>query len=216
TIMIGNQVETENAINNFLRSTTVKSLSLATSLTVAILGMGFNKAVEAMTFNLTPLDFGDGFKASGTITTDGTIGALTGDNLASWNVNVTDGIDGSGFTFTETNSDANPFQAVSTDGNQLNVAFPNGILQFESLAGGDFPNYFITLARSNRGANLAGYGNGIDRFRKTISLSTDSSTYVAGVIAPDATEVPEPITILGSLTALGFGAVLKRQKSKNN
>ncbi|MEM1168336.1 MAG: PEP-CTERM sorting domain-containing protein [Cyanobacteria bacterium P01_H01_bin.35] len=184
--------------------------------------MGFNKVAQAATFNITPLDFGDGFVATGTITTDDTIGALTADNLTSWNIMVTDGIGASGFTFTETNSKLIPnSQGISTDGNQLNVAFPNGVLQFDSLTRNRnpiFPDYSISLARFDLGRNLAAYGNSIDAF-SLFSLSidglADSSTYVAGELAstlPPTATTPEPTTLFALAMVGGSLLLTKRVK----
>ncbi len=67
--MMNNQVYKKNAIKNFLRSTTVKSFSLATSLTLTILGMGtFNQAAQAATFFITSGGGTNETFASGTIT----------------------------------------------------------------------------------------------------------------------------------------------------
>ena len=43
-------------------------------------------APAATTFNIVPLDLGDGYRVSGTLTTDGTIGALAPANFTAWNI----------------------------------------------------------------------------------------------------------------------------------
>ncbi|MGD1806317.1 PEP-CTERM sorting domain-containing protein [Dapis sp. BLCC M126] len=179
--------------------------------------MGFNKVAQAATFNITPLDFGDGFVATGTITTDDTIGALTADNLTSWNIMVTDGIGASGFTFTETNSRLiGNSKGISTDGNQLNVAFPNGVLQFNSLTGNPaFADYTITLARFDLGRNSASYSNSIDFVNPSIDGLADSATYVAGELAstlPPTATTPEPTTLFALAMVGGSLLLTKRVK----
>jgi hypothetical protein len=46
-------------------------------------------AGAATTFNVSPLDLGDGYTVSGTVTTDGATGALVRADLTAWNLRVT-------------------------------------------------------------------------------------------------------------------------------
>ncbi len=41
-------------------------------------------------------------------------------------------------------------------------------------------------------------------------------TFTSGISSPNAQDVPEPLTILGSLTALGLGALFKQKILNQN
>ncbi|MFP5274880.1 PEP-CTERM sorting domain-containing protein [Coleofasciculus sp.] len=66
---------------------------------------------------------------------------------------------------------------------------------------------------------LAAIGNGSLRFGthvQGIGSAGGSDSFVNAVPVTDPEAVPEPLTILGSATALGIGGLLKRQQSKKN
>lgn len=50
---------------------------------------------------------------------------------------------------------------------------------------------------------------------QNVGLKGDGSLKLTGTEKPPTEEVPEPLTILGSAAALGFGSVLKKQADKN-
>jgi len=120
------------------------------------------------------------------------------------------------------------------------VASGTGGTFLTSSAFGNFPGFGNPLACATSGNNCAGGGGGgitvgatdtftldIDgSFNETVTLSdfglqvqsdlnvNPNSFQLAGT--PSAKPVPEPLTILGSATALGIGGLLKREQSKKN
>ena len=182
-------------------------------LFATISALSAHSAAQAAVFDIISLDYGDGFIASGTITTDNTIGSLTLANLTNWDITVTDGVGGSGFNFTETNSFPQVVSGLSTDGTQLTVPFPNGILQFASNQETDGDRDFIvSLARFDLGRNLAAYTNLIDGVFPEISPLASSSPYVIGELA-ETTTTPEPGSVV-ALLGLGLGFVAAKSKKQ--
>ncbi|CCQ48999.1 PEP-CTERM sorting domain-containing protein [Crocosphaera watsonii WH 8501] len=177
----------------------------------AISALSANYAAQAAVFNINSLDFGDGFVASGTITTDDTIGSLTSANLTNWDITVTDGVGGSGFNFTETNSGAF-IQGLSTDGTQLTVLFPNGVLQFQTPVNPFLSDFVLSLARFDFGRNRAAYINRIDVIDVDIDPLASSSPYIIGELA-ETTTTPEPGSIF-ALLGLGLGFVAAKGKKQ--
>ena len=165
-----------------------------------------------ITYQITSLDFGEGYSASGRITTDGTIGPLDTSNLVSWNISVIDAnIGEDDHVFTKSNSHwyAKKF---STDNVNLNVDFPDGVLQVQSNqtqptddqdCGTHITCHSLSLARFDFNRNYAYYSNNIDGFSAKIEDIGSSPSYIAATI-------PEPATL--SLFILGALLFLPRHR----
>jgi hypothetical protein len=83
-------------------------------------------------------------------------------------------------------------------------------LNFNLVGGQDFDDVLgaITGGQLKFGAHIRSIG---------VADGSDSYVNTPNMITPPPTEpVPEPLTILGSATALGIGGLLKRQQSKKN
>src|SRR5579884_666428 len=77
------------------------------------------------TYSLGAIPLSNGWRVSGTITTDGRVGPLTASNIVDWNLKVVQTTD---FTWTQRNSNDLNISGVSSDGNKLYVATsPDGI-----------------------------------------------------------------------------------------
>jgi hypothetical protein len=163
-------------------------------------------------FNIRPLDLGDGLFLRGTITTDGTVGSLTGNNLLDWNLNVSES---STRTFTEKNSRVLAAEGVQSDENKITVTNPDGSLAF-GLPGipGRLDPTIVQLADftdpTNNPGGQAFYLTpfGLEGTLTPLSFASD---YVVARLASNST-VPEPSTTLGLVTLglLGIGSAIKR------
>lgn len=145
-------------------------------------------------FDLVPLDFGDGLTMTGSITTDGTIGALTGDNLLDWKIAIRE-VSSFG-VFNESNSRVFAADGVSTDGQSIFVTNPDGAWAFARWPVG--PDITLIQLADFTDANAPG---GQSLFTNPFTyevltpLSNDPS-YIAATL-----RVPEPNALL--LAALG-------------
>jgi hypothetical protein len=144
-----------------------------------------------------------GLTASGTIQTDGTIGALTTSNFIAWSITVTDGVTSDTFTQANTYFFDFAFDNISATATSLEVS-PNfgqinlvygtflGVLYFNNNPALNSTTMWI--GDPIRGTLVKCFGN-----------STGCSTYdghtLATVVGP--TPVPEPTT----LVMLGTGLV---------
>jgi hypothetical protein len=96
----------------------MKKLSL---LTFAVLLLFISITASAQTssvFNLRPIALSNGWRVSGTITTDGTVGTLAAGNIVDWNLQVVQTTD---FLWTQRNSSNLNISGVSTDGQKMLV-----------------------------------------------------------------------------------------------
>ncbi len=127
----------------------------------------------------------------------------------------------------------NPTASTSTDvyrnllDNPLALIFgDDGTTQADSFSSGDF--FFLRADNDNTPVRLpAGYSGGSLSGTMTFSgedfdsLGINPGTYTSGfnsgadTITYQFQEVPEPITILGTMTALGFGTLMKKRKKQN-
>jgi hypothetical protein len=96
-------------------------------LTAALLAAGPRPAAAGL-YQLTPLDLGSGVSVTGTVATDGTIGALSAGNFTAWNITVTlTTVD----LFNSSNSrDIFSALTVTADGRAITVANPDGSWAF--------------------------------------------------------------------------------------
>lgn len=98
------------------------------AVTAALGAVNFGAGnADAATISIRPIDFGGGQTLTGTVTTDGTVGALTGANFTDWNLVLTQVTT---TTFTKANSRALQSDSVSVSGGQMSVANPDGALSF--------------------------------------------------------------------------------------
>jgi hypothetical protein len=144
--------------------------SIAVACVAAFLGLTTVAVVPTQAntmFNLTPVDLGGGFSFFGTLTTDGTVGNLTGANITDWNItfrSVTD------YVFDKQNT-VNYSVGVSSDGASLTVpTSPDGIDDGGSLFFRS-PNPFadvgaqvadFTQSSGNGGQAMYMYGGAFD------------------------------------------------------
>lgn len=126
--------------------------SPAPAALIASLMIGAAGAANATVFQLTPMDFGDGYALTGTIRTDGATGALSAADIVAWNLKVTAITD---IVYTPANT-INVSSNVTSTGSQLLVpTFVNGSSDGGSLAfrGG---HYFQVQVADFTGANTHG------------------------------------------------------------
>jgi len=77
-----------------------------------------------------------------------------------------------------------------------------------------YVNFFTTETSSIRKVVFSNaVSTGFESDNHSVATSYNS---VRGAGVPEGTAVPEPLTILGAATAVGFGVVFKRHASKNN
>jgi len=95
-------------------------LSILIVLTLAI-----SASAAQTVFNLRPINLTNGWRVTGTITTDGTTGVLAPANILSWDLKVVQTTD---MVWTDKDSTALNISGVSTDGNKIFVnTSPDGI-----------------------------------------------------------------------------------------
>ncbi len=114
-------------------------------------------------FNLKTMNLSNGWKVTGTITTDGTVGPLSAANILSWNFKVVQTAD---MVWTEKDSNDLNISGVSTDGSKILVnTSPDGFADGGTLyfsrggAGGTIPTSAIIGDFTQMSGNM-GYGLG--------------------------------------------------------
>jgi len=101
-------------------------------ITALILCSALAYAQKPVTYKLVSVPMSNGWRLSGTITTDGTLGPLAAKNFVDWNLQVVQTTD---FTWTEKDSNNLNISGVSSDGKKIYVATsPDGIQDGGSLA----------------------------------------------------------------------------------
>lgn len=140
----------------------MKVVRLITIFALLALSIAGNAAAQVV-FNLRPINLTNGWRLSGTITTDGTIGALTPTNILDWNLKVVQTTD---MVWTEKDSNDLNISGVSTDGKKIHVATsPDGIQDGGTLyfsrggSGGRIPTSAVLADFTQLSVNL-GYGPG--------------------------------------------------------
>jgi hypothetical protein len=195
-----------------MRSTT-KWIVLAAAMLV-LSGSGQARADLVYYLNNTPA-YQNGWSLSGSITTDGTIGAITTANVESWTWTITQ--NGASYTY----SDASPFydfvvgnyvEATSTQILLLVPPVDSDPAAYLQLRSGDYYQGIPTLSWLIPPDDVLWYGNGgnTDRFWAYVgSIAPDTSWVIA-----TAQSVPEPSSFvyfgIGGLTCLGYARSIWR------
>jgi hypothetical protein len=92
---------------------------------LVVLALSMAASAAPIVFNLRPINLTNGWRVTGTITTDGTTGVLAAVNILSWDLKVVQTTD---MVWTEKDSNALNISRVSTDGNKMFVnTSPDGI-----------------------------------------------------------------------------------------
>lgn len=189
--------------------TSLHTLLVAVSL--AALAGTTTRAAD-LTFRIAPIDLGDGYSIGGSITTDGTIGNLTGANITRWNVAVESSTNLA--TYTHLNTHANlslvsatstdlRIQTFSTDGftDGGSLAFRSGLVNQATLA--DF------TSASNPGGEARYVTGGGIAFDSIDLNQPDGTSYLAANSTDGATysivplNFPNNVTMTGSITTNG-------------
>jgi hypothetical protein len=174
----------------------------ATALLLGLVMLGLATGARALTYQITPVNLAaSGITFTGTLTTDGTLGALTEVNLVDWNVAVSGPI---AFTITPANSQLfdTVFRGVSASADEIRVAFPDGVFQFDLIAPftttvaacGDCEESGVQLFRSDFGRNIQGFSlrdfdDGdpvLEDFQGPVVTGAETS-YLAAVVVPEPT-----------------------------
>lgn len=182
--------------------------------------------VEALTYQITPVNLvASGVSFTGTVTTDGTIGALTPANMVDWNILVSGPIV---FTITPANSELNDtvFRNVTASADDIQVAFPDGNFQFNLDAPftttvptcsncdeGGVQLFRSDLGRNAQGFSLQDFTDNDPSFSDFQGpVVTDGATfYLAGTI------IPEPTTgLLLGVGLAGLGVALRRSRRERS
>lgn len=164
---------------------------------------------EMNVFDLVPLDFGDGLTMTGSITTDGTIGALTGDNLLDWRIVIRE-VSSFG-VFNESNSRVFTADGVSTDGQSIFVANPDGGWAFSRWPVG--PDITLIQLADFTDANAPG-GQALFTNPFTYEVLTPLSydpSYIAATL-----RVPEPDALLLAAIGAAFAVVSHSRRTSPN
>lgn len=201
---------------------TESGLSKAALLLCAMAVVALASGAQALTYQITPVNLAaSGASFTGTITTDGTLGALTPANLVDWSVVVAGPV---AFTITPANSELNDtvFAMVSASSAEVRVAFPDGNFQFNLIDPfttlpecSDCREGVVQLFRSDFGRNVQGLSLRdlvdsdplIEDFQDPV-VTGDATFYVA------ATLVPEPrLALLLAAGLIGLRFVARRAKA---
>lgn len=189
-------------------------------------------AQTSVVFNLAPMVLSNGWRVTGTITTDGTAGTLTAANILDWNFKVVQTTD---FTWTEKDSNDLNISGVTTDGNKIFVATsPDGVLDGGTLyvgrggSGGRIPTNAVMADFTQLGVNL-GYVGGIAGWQDELgglnyvglnqrnnskyraALAVAGQPNVFRIMVPTLSSSPLLMTMFGTITTDGtIGALLPK------
>ena len=187
-------------------------------------------AQTSTTLSLKPILLTNGWKVTGTITTDGTVGALTAVNILDWNLKVVQTTD---LSWTEKDSNDLNISGVTSDGTRIFVkTSPDGVLDggtlFFGRAGGtggvgtnavlaDFTQLSVNLGYVG---GIAGWQDEIwglnyvglnqrnnSRYRTAVAISGQPNVF--RVTVPIISSAPLLMTMFGTITTDGtIGSLL--------
>lgn len=175
-------------------------------------------------YNINAMKLTNGWKVTGTITTDGSAGTLTAANILDWNLKVVQTTD---MVWTEKDSNNLNISGVSTDGTKVFVTTsPDGVLDGGALyfgrggSGGGIPTNAVVADFTQLGINL-GYVGGIagwqdelgglnyvglnqrNRSRYRAALAVSGQPNVFRLIVPTISSTPLLMTVCGTFTTDG-------------
>jgi hypothetical protein len=196
-------------------------MRLTRALLLVAAAVALSGRSDALTYQITPVNLAaSGFSFTGTITTDGTLGALAAEDVVDWSILVAGPLT---FTLTPANSHLNDtvFKNVSATADEIHVAFPEGNFQW-NLEGpftstvpscGNCTEGGVQLFRSDFGRNHQGIAlvdftdddPHFDDFQTPV-VADDATFYLA------ATLVPEPMLAL-LLGAAALGGAARRRRT---
>jgi hypothetical protein len=204
-------------------------------LTLACAALAFSVGASAapVTLKLKPLNLTNGWTVTGTVTTDGTVGALLPANITNWKLTVVQTTD---LVWTDKDSNDLNISGVSSNGKALFVATsPDGIVDGGTLyfgRGGGFgqiPMNAVIADFTQFSANL-GYGmggvagwqgeiQGLNYVGLNRALNTRyrAATAVAGspnvfrINVPTISPAPYEMTMFGTITTDGATGLLQPQ-----
>ncbi len=184
----------------------ILSFGLATSATLGIMSTLPSKATAANLFN-------GGYNASNwTLTNTNANGSVDTSNAANGSVILTGGDNGSNLSgITDWTIPINPSRSgnISFNWSYFTLDTP-GFDSAGYLLNGNYTPLAVKDGDHSTNPVSLNVNNG-DTFGFRVQTSSNSDG--AGVLTVyNPSPVPEPLTILGSLTAAGFGIVLKRKR----
>jgi len=201
-------------------------------LTLAVLLFVSLSASAQTVFNVNPIVLTNGWKVTGTITTDGTVGTLTAANIVDWNLKVVQTTD---FTWNEKDSNDLNISQVTTDGTKIFVATsPDGVLDGGTLffgrggGGGRIPTNAVMADFTQLSVNL-GYVGGMSgwqdelgglnyvglnqrnhsRFRAAAAVAGQPNLF--RITVPVISTTPLLMTMFGTITTDGTIGALAPQ-----
>ena len=196
----------------------MKCASLCVRWTVLALLASVSLAAQVNTFELNPINLGNGYVVNGKITTDGAVGYLSPANFVKWNIIVTQTTD---MVFEPTNTSAANVSQVSTDGKKIYVpTSPDGFSDGGSLnllGGGGRGNIPTgALVADFMGWNAAG---GVSGWQTPLALNylnlnqPNATMYTAATVTANPkvfrivpvtiTTTPTVMTMFGTITTDG-------------
>lgn len=163
----------------------------------------------AAAISIRPIDFGNGQTLTGTITTDGSVGALTSANFTDWNLVLTQVTT---TTLTKANSRALQSDGVSVSGGNLSVANPDGALSFSNRRLID-PT-ILQLADFTGASGSPGVATFVTPFEyQQIDLPTGDANYVVATRGTGSVfnlipiDLGDGYVVTGSITTAATGSV---------
>lgn len=199
---------------------------------ICFLGAVMMRAQTSVVFNLSPMVLSNGWRVTGTITTDGTTGTLTAANILDWNLRTVQTTD---LTWTEKDSNDLNISGVMTDGKKIQVATsPDGVLDGGTLyfgrggSGGTIPTNAVLADFTQLSTNL-GYVGGIAGWQDEIwglnyvglnqrnnskyraALAVAGQPNVFRITVPTIASTPLLMTMFGTITTDGTIGTLQPQ-----
>ena len=202
------------------------------AVALCFLGAILMHAQTSVVFNLAPMVLSNGWRVTGTITTDGTTGTLTAANILDWNLKTVQTTD---LTWTEKDSNDLNISGVTTDGKRILVATsPDGVLDGGTLyfgrggTGGRIPTNAVLADFTQLSTNL-GYLGGIAGWQDEIwglnyvglnqrnnskyraAMAVAGQPNVFRITVPILSSTPLLMTMFGTITTDGTIGTLQPQ-----